>query len=154
VRRHPDEKHPLVLLAEERHRCQSLVDMYERKLNAVIAERGEESLMTHGGRDLAGWLKAYNQERDRLTKMNETWLALGIADRMVSIAQSQAQDVIGVIRGTLRELGVSDVEAGPIMSRRFRELARARALPTAVDTASEEVLDVPSYDNHRARVVS
>lgn len=54
------------------------------------------------------WIKMYNEERDRLTKVAKTCIDAGIAERQVRIAEAQGLMIAVVIRGILKKLGVAD----------------------------------------------
>lgn len=141
LRQHPDDVHPFVSLLRARARTLRNIEMLEAKVEYVRRTEGDEALLTHNRRDVAGWVKWMNAERDRLSALDIELTKLGIAERHVAIAESQVNDMVAVIRASVAELGLSptqQTQASVIMRRLFGELAAARraALPVASQEAS------------------
>jgi len=86
-------------------------------------------LLSEDGDAPSGWVKLYQQERQKGVRASEVAIRAGIAERHVRIAEQQTSDVVAIIRATLNEIGVTpqqQAQASVVMRRLFGELAAAR----------------------------
>jgi hypothetical protein len=162
LRRHPEVEHPFVHLVQQIATSAYLVERYADKLQRIIAEYGEDALVTASGRNRVAWVKMYDDERDRLAKLVETFCRLGLDDRRVRVAERQSDAVVSVIRSALAELGLSpdqQRQATAVMRRMFGELAqheRAGLPATSESAESAESAGSNLFEevNPRVRVVN
>ena len=69
----------------------------------------------------------YNQERDRLAKVATEMLRLNLDDRLVRVAERQAELVVEAVKGILRDLGVADHPEAAASVRRHLTLVAGEA---------------------------
>ena len=68
------------------------------------------------------WVKLYQEERDRLVRVAKAALDAGVAEQQVRLTEAQAQQLAGVIRAILTDLG-HDLE-----DERVRDVVRLRLI--------------------------
>lgn len=125
----PREIHPIDGLMEEYWRTAGLVDAYEamcagllpaevvegvisvEETEAGASDGGEESLTpperkVRRGAAINVWVKLFNEERDRFSKLGEALLRLDLDSRKVELAQSHVAAMVTVLLSP--DLALSD----------------------------------------------
>lgn len=125
----PREVHPIDGLLEEYYRTAGLVDSYEamcagllpaevvegvisvEETEAGASDGGEESLTpperkVKRGASINVWVKLYNEERERFSKLGEALLRLDLDSRKVELAQSHVAAMVAVLLSP--DLALSD----------------------------------------------
>jgi hypothetical protein len=122
----PKSMHPFEFLLDEVSRCAGNVAWLEGKISRLPFD---EMLLDDEGAGPGGWVKLYQQERQKGVRASEVAIRAGIAERHVRIAEQQTNDVVAIIRATLTEIGCTPEQqshASVVMRRLFGELAAAR----------------------------
>lgn len=122
----PRHTHPFTFLLDEVSRCAGNVAWLEQKIGRFPID---EMLLSDDLAEPSGFVKLYQQERQKGVRASEVAIRAGIAERHVRIAEQQTSDVVQVIRTTLAEIGCTaqqQAQASVIMRRLFAELATAR----------------------------
>jgi hypothetical protein len=122
----PRSTHPFEFLLDEVSRCAGNVAWLEGKISRLPFD---ELLLDDEGSGPSGWVKLYQQERQKGVRASEVAIRAGIAERHVRIAEQQTNDVVAIIRATLGEIGCTSEQqahASVVMRRLFGELAAAR----------------------------
>jgi len=60
--------------------------------------------------EIAGIVRLYNDERDRLAKLCSDLMRIGIAQRQVSLYESQARIIVDIVRRIIDAANLSDVQ--------------------------------------------
>lgn len=125
----PREVHPIDGLLEEYYRTAGLVDSYEamcagllpaevvegvisvEETEAGASDGGEESLTpperkVKRGASVNVWVKLYNEERERFSKLGEALLRLDLDSRKIELAQSHVAAMVAVLLSP--DLALSD----------------------------------------------
>jgi hypothetical protein len=122
----PHATHPFDFLLAEVSRCAGNVAWLENKISRMPHD---DMLLDEDGINPSGWVKLYQQERQKGVRASEVAIRAGIAERHVRIAEQQTADVVAIIRATLAEIGCTptqQAQASVVMRRLFGELATAR----------------------------
>jgi hypothetical protein len=77
------------------------------------------------------WLELYDQERKHLVKVAETCARLNIDTRRVMLAERQGEQIAGVIRGVLFDLGVDAADDLPAIVRKHLMLVNGAGDPSS-----------------------
>lgn len=122
----PVQTHPFSFLLDEVSRCAGNVAWLEQKIGRLPFD---ELLLDPEQEGPSGWVKLYQQERQKGVRASEVAIRAGIAERHVRIAETQVNDVAAIIRTTLAEIGCTpeqQAQASVVMRRMFAELAATR----------------------------
>jgi hypothetical protein len=90
---------PFMALLEEVRRTAGNVVFYEMKINEAPSD--DALLETH-----VMWLKLYMNERDRLVKVSETAVRLGLEERVVIVEERKAEIMARAFLSALESLGL------------------------------------------------
>lgn len=115
---------PEQALLDEVRRAAAMVTYYGQRVQQLEANN-RESLVWGVTREKTGgddrgttweagpnvWLRLWNDERDRLTRVATAALKAGIEERRVRLAENHGQLVAGVIRRVLDRLQLTDTQA-------------------------------------------
>jgi hypothetical protein len=104
---------PFSALLEEVRRTSGNIVFLEGKVNEAPTD--DAMLDTH-----LMWLKLYNGERDRLVKVSETAVRLGLEERVVKVEEVKAELMARAFVAALEELGLprETLERAPAALRR------------------------------------
>lgn len=134
----PRDVEPHEALLEEVHRAAGHVAW----LAGVVAELEKQQVvhgitrtvqMPDGTRSVEAraalnvWVKLYQEERDRLTRVAKVAIDAGVAERQVRLAERQAQQLAEVIRAVLTDLGhdLEDPDVRKVVRLRLIEGGKA-----------------------------
>jgi hypothetical protein len=126
----PREVHPIDGMLEEYYRTAGLVDSYEAMCAGLLpaevvegvisveetegapASDGGEGSLSEGqrkvkrGASINVWVKLYNEERERFSKLGEALLRLDLDSRKVELAQSHVAAMVAILLSP--DLALSD----------------------------------------------
>lgn len=85
------------------------------------AENPEHYVTEYGPPALHIWIKVRHEAMDRLAKYAKAAIEAGIAERLVQLAEKQAELMAEAVRGILEDLGVADRPDAPKIVRRHLE---------------------------------
>jgi hypothetical protein len=129
---------PHMALLEEVHRAAGHVAwlgeiVAELEQTAVVHGISKSVQMPDGTRTIEAraavnvWVRLYQEERDRLTRVAKVALDAGVAERQVRLAEAQAQQLATVIRAVLTDLGHDLADEGVRRVVRLRLLEGGQA---------------------------
>lgn len=140
----PRQVDPHTALLEELHRAAGAVQW----LGAVVADLNRADVTwgivkeTHGTQLEKGtdngttraaavnvWVRLWQEERDRLTKVAKTCVDVGIEERKVRLAEAAGQQLASVVRAVLDRLELTDEQrslALVVVPEEFRRLGEAQ----------------------------
>jgi hypothetical protein len=116
--------------------------MYEAHGNvAFLRERVRESnsLVISGKMErdeIAGLVRLYNDERDRLAKLSESLMRIGIAERQVRLYESQARAVVDIVKKVIDAANLNPEQrkaAIAVAVQEMRNSVRLAPNPMTVD---------------------
>lgn len=105
------EVDPREALLGELYRTAGMVSFYEAVINGEHPDYPEgvhlTTLTLYNGEQKSVWLNMYNEERDRLAKVSKMCIEVGLAERQIRIAETQAMMIVTVMRRIFDDLGIS-----------------------------------------------
>lgn len=122
------EVDPREALLGELYRTAGMVAFYEAVINGEHPDYAEPVELTkltlYNGEQPSVWLTMYEKERDRLAKVAKMCIDVGLAERQIRIAETQAMMIVTVMRRIFDDLGISSrPELAHVVRLRLQEVS-------------------------------